>query len=123
MTSSTDSPLFNGGKWPRHQQNGTHELWVYDQDVPQSGCDSLTSIMVMHEPGETKRSSPVLITMVGDEYDHTLGLMGRKPFDHVIYSTPMADHLVIGLHIENQFMQSFICPMKSFMKCFQYGDL
>jgi len=50
-----------------------------------------------------RQVSPVLITMVGDEYDHTLSLMGRKPFDHVIYSAPMADHLVIGLHIENNF--------------------
>jgi len=45
--------------------------------------------------------------MVGDEYDHTLSLMGRKPFDHVIYSVPMADHLVIGLHIENNFFINY----------------
>src|SRR5882724_10507361 len=84
------------------RQKGTYELWVYDQDVPQSGHDSLTSITVTYEPGETKRS-PLSSSQWLVMNMTTLSLMGRKLFDHVIYSMPMADHLVIGLHIENNF--------------------
>ena len=39
--------------------------------------------------------------MVGDEYDHTLSIIGRMMFGHVIHCVPMVDDLLMGLHVEN----------------------
>jgi len=33
--------------------------------------------------------------------DHTLGLIGRKTFGHFIHCVPMADDLLMGLHVES----------------------
>jgi len=45
--------------------------------------------------------------MVGDEYDHTSSIIGRKTFGHVIYCVPMVDDLLMGLHVEKFFFINY----------------
>ena len=45
--------------------------------------------------------------MVGDENDHTLGLVERKTMEHFIHCLVMVEKLVIAPHVENELFVNY----------------